>query len=167
MESNKSFWNVIYTRSRAEKKVNQLLNEQGIITFLPLIKEVRQWSDRKRKVEVPLINSYVFVKADKNNYLKILETPGVVKFIKFINKNAVISEQEINNLKIIISNNIADFNIIHNDFSKGEKIEIKSGNFKGLTGIIDSQKKDALVVRITELNISLLIEISKINVIKI
>ncbi len=167
MGGNNSFWNVIYTRSRAEKKVNKLLNEQGIITFLPLVKEIRQWSDRRKKVEVPLINSYIFVKADKSNYLKILETPGVVKFVKFINENAKISEQEINNLRIITSNNIKDFRTIRKNFNDGDKVKIKLGNFKGLTGVIDSQKKDTLIVNIIELKMSFLIEISKFDVIKI
>ena len=54
-------WLVIYTKPRSEKKVSQRLKEMGIMIFCPTVTTVRQWSDRKKKVEVPLFNSYVFV----------------------------------------------------------------------------------------------------------
>ena len=64
MEKNTKKWHVIYTAPRAEKKVNERLESQGVETYLPLQKTLRQWSDRKKKVSIPLFNSYVFVRVD-------------------------------------------------------------------------------------------------------
>jgi len=69
-------WFAAYTRSRNEKKVAGELEEQHIEYYLPLIKTIRQWSDRKKKVEVPLINSYIFVRIIEKEYLKVLQTTG-------------------------------------------------------------------------------------------
>ncbi len=168
MENNNYSWNVIYTKSRAEKKVNKLLTEKGIITFLPLVKEVRQWSDRKKKVEIPLISSYVFVKANNKNYLKIIETPGVIKFIKYENRNAIVSNQEINNLRIALNSNYNTIKISKKYFKKDEMVKINSGYFKGVTGkIISSSNKDKLIINLSELGYSFNIEILKNDVIKI
>ena len=95
-------WYVVYTKSRSEKKTNERLEKIEIETYLPLIKTLRQWSDRKKKVEIPLINSYIFVKANKLNYTSILNTEGVINFIKFENKHASIPDNQINNLKILM-----------------------------------------------------------------
>ena len=57
-----SNWSVIKTRSRWEKKVARLLKQKGIDTFCPLLKAKRQWSDRVKTIEQPLLKSYVFVK---------------------------------------------------------------------------------------------------------
>ena len=167
MVSNKENWNVIYVKSRAEKKVNELLKAQGVETFLPLIKEIRQWSDRKKNVELPLISSYVFVKSNKKKYTVILNTPGVVSFVKYLGKNAIVSDDEINNLKIISSNNSNDFKIINTEYCKGDRVRLNVGKFKGVVGIVCSENKNNLIVDIKELSISFKIEISKHNVVKI
>ena len=74
-------WYAVYTNSRAEKRVSERISEMGIETFLPLQKTLRQWSDRKKLVEKPLISSYVFVKAVPKEFFPIRTTDGVVKFI--------------------------------------------------------------------------------------
>ena len=74
-------WYAIYTHSRAEKRVSDRLTEAGIETFLPLQKTLRQWSDRKKLVEKPLISSYVFVKVVPREFFTVRKTDGVVKFI--------------------------------------------------------------------------------------
>lgn len=169
MEINNNIWNVIRTRPRAEKKINNLLIEQDIETFLPIVKEVRQWSDRKKTVEVPLINSYIFIKSNNKNYLKIIETYGVLNFIKFNNKLAVVTDDEINNLKILISSKNKKLKKCSTlNFTKGEEIEIKYGDFKGLKGkVILEKNKLFLVVNIIEINLSFTVELSKSDVVKL
>jgi transcriptional antiterminator RfaH len=81
-------WYAVYTRSRFEKQVLKGLQDQGIEAYLPLIKTVRQWSDRKKTVEVPLFSSYVFVHIDRRFYDQVLQTMGVVKYISFEGKTA-------------------------------------------------------------------------------
>lgn len=92
-------WYAIYTKSRAEKKVTERLFSNGIICFLPLIKVQRRWSDRVKTIEVPLFNSYVFVKINKNNLFSLLKIEGVVKVLYFNGEPAVIREKDIMAMK--------------------------------------------------------------------
>ena len=90
------YWYAVYVRSRHEKKVHQLLLEKGVESSLPLIKITRKWSDRKKKVEIPLFRGYVFVRIDVGiDKLNILQTDGVVKFIGILNKPSKIPIQSL------------------------------------------------------------------------
>ena len=76
-------WFVLYTTSRSEKKVAKRLDEMGIEVYLPIIEELRQWSDRKKKVQKALFNGYVFVKTNRAKLWESLQVPGAVKFVNF------------------------------------------------------------------------------------
>ena len=82
----KKHWYAVYVRSRNEKKVYELIKEKDIETYLPLVKTLRQWSDRKKMVEVPLFNSYVFVYVDLLEHFKVRQVPGIVNFVCFEGK---------------------------------------------------------------------------------
>ncbi|MCK5034403.1 MAG: UpxY family transcription antiterminator, partial [Candidatus Sabulitectum sp.] len=73
-------WYAIYTKARNEKKVASLFLRDGIEHYLPLIKRIKFWSDRKKQVEEPLFSSYVFVHIKEQEHLKVLKTTGVVRF---------------------------------------------------------------------------------------
>ncbi|MEA3296034.1 MAG: UpxY family transcription antiterminator, partial [Patescibacteria group bacterium] len=125
-------WYAVYTRSRFEKKVNEKLIEKDIEVFLPLQKTVRQWSDRKKTVEIPLIRSYVFVKINFNDYLKVLDTYGVVRFMTYIrNSNpAPIPREQINNLRILTKTD-SDIEVTCEKLNPGDKIKVTSGLLNG------------------------------------
>jgi len=76
-------WYAIYTRPRAEKQVYQRLTESGVETYLPMQKTIRQWSDRKKIVEKPLLSSYLFVKTKPKSFPVVYKVFGVVKFVSF------------------------------------------------------------------------------------
>jgi len=125
-------WLAIYTKSRTEKKVCEQLTKAGFDTFLPLITSVKQWSDRKKKVSVPLINSYVFVHVSNIKLPSILSITGVVGVLKYLGKPAIIKDFEIVNLKII-ANTIEEVALIDSIYLKdGEDIEVIKGPFSGL-----------------------------------
>jgi len=88
-------WYAIYTRPRWEKKVAQLLTEKGIENYCPLNKVRRKWSDRIKTVEEPLFKSYVFVKVNDLGRAPVRMTPGVVNFVYWNGKPAVIRDKEI------------------------------------------------------------------------
>ena len=91
---NKS-WYAIYVKSRHEKSVHAELQQKGIESSLPLISVTRQWSDRRKKVEVPLFRGYVFVKININNVkFPVLTTRGVVKFVVFNKMTVPIPEEQ-------------------------------------------------------------------------
>lgn len=92
-------WLAVYSRPRWEKKVDQLLSAKGIESYCPLNKVRRKWSDRVKVVEEPLFKSYVFVKVNEENRAAVRTTPGVINFVYWEGKPAVIKEKEINTIK--------------------------------------------------------------------
>ena len=92
-------WLAVYTRPRWEKKVNQLLIEKGVESYCPLNKVRRKWSDRVKVVEEPLFRSYVFVKVNDEDRKAVRMTNGVINFVYWNSKPALIKEKEINAIK--------------------------------------------------------------------
>ena len=145
-------WFAVYTHSRAEKKVNERAMKAGFNTFLPLITTVKQWSDRKKKVEAPLINSYVFVHTRKENLNSLLNIPGVLNILKHLGKPAIVKDVEIANLKIVI-NVVEEVQFIDSiDLTKGEDVEVINGPFSGLLAkYIDVAGKHRVLVEVEAL----------------
>ncbi len=153
-------WYAVSTRSRFEKRVAQALNEKGIEVFLPLTKTLRQWSDRKKMVELPLINGYVFVRIDYKDHVSVLQTPGVVRFLTFQKHPARVTDSEILNLRILLENsdNVKKLEVNH---EIGEYIEINSGPFAGYKGEILRKKSDQqLIVRLDFMSTIISVEVS-------
>ena len=96
-------WLAIYSRPRWEKKVNQLLIEKGLESYCPLNKVRRKWSDRVKLVEEPLFKSYVFVKVNDEDRTEVRMTPGVINFVYWNGKPAVVKEKEINAIKSFLN----------------------------------------------------------------
>ena len=92
-------WFAIYTRPKNEKKVTESLEKMGVEVFCPMITQVKQWSDRKKKVKVPLINSYVFVNIEEKDRNVVFQVSGVVRYLFWLGKPAVIKEYDIEVLK--------------------------------------------------------------------
>ena len=88
-------WLAVYTRPRWQKKVKKLLQEKGTKSYCPLNKVRRKWSDRVKLVEEPLFKSYVFVKISDGDRTAVRMTPGVINFVYWEGKPAVIKEKEI------------------------------------------------------------------------
>lgn len=157
-------WLALYTRSRWEKKVYQLLIELGHEAFLPLRRERRQWKDRKKWVEEPLIRSYVFVYTGEKEYYDILNIPGAVRYIFFEGKPAPIREDQLELLKKISLENIEAI-ATEEQFSKGDEINISSGILTGYSGeLVDFKGNKKVLVRLDQLGQSLLLTIPLQNI---
>ena len=129
---NQNYWYAIYTKPRAEKKVYQRMLDYDIEAFLPLVKTVRQWSDRKKTVQVPLISSYVFVNMRERDLVKTLPIHGTVNVLKHLGKPAKIRDVEIENLKILSG---SDYKYEIEDCKRlieGDVVEVEKGPFTGL-----------------------------------
>ena len=100
-------WYVIYTRSKWEKKVADLLTKKAIENYCPLTKVVKQWADRKKTIEEPLFNSYVFVRANEAEHLFIKQTDGVVNFVYWLGKPAIVKDNEIDVIKKYLNSSYA------------------------------------------------------------
>lgn len=152
-------WYAIYTKSRNEKKVYLLLTEQGITTYLPLQKILRQWSDRKKLVEVPYINSYVFVRSSEKEYFDILNTDGVVRFVTFSGKSAPIPDWQIQAMKNAIGSDL-EVSFTSDTLKKGELVEFIAGPMAGTRGEVvkDNKGKNKIIIRIGNIGYSLVIK---------
>lgn len=152
-------WYAIYTHPRAEKQVYTRLVEIGVETFLPLQKTYRQWSDRKKLVEKPLLSSYVFVKVIQKEFPKVYRTNGVVKFVSFEGQPVSIPQNQIDNLRLLV-NSDAEIEVSSEKFAQGDQVEVISGSMTGLTGeLIKIGGKNRVIVRIDKLEQNILLTI--------
>ena len=161
-------WFAVYTKSRSEQKVFERLEKAAYKSFLPLITELRQWSDRKKKVKVPLISSYVFVKVQEKDLAAIYTIPGVVGVLKYLGHPAKIKAVEINNLKIIANNNEDVSTIAPYLLKNGKSVQVIKGPFEGLIAVYQSNKgKHRIIIKIQALNsfMEISIPISHIKII--
>lgn len=152
-------WYAVYTRPRSEKLVHNRLLELEIESFLPLYKTLRQWSDRKKVIEKPLFSSYLFVRVNRKKYHEVCQVDGVVKFISFEGKAVAIPEQQINNLKILVSGNVS-IEVSGEKLAKGDNVEVTSGVLAGLKGeLIRIKRKNKVVIRIDRIDQNLILDI--------
>jgi len=152
-------WYAVYTKSRHEKKVAQRLTEQGVEYYLPLVKTLKQWSDRKKLVEDTLFKSYIFVKANNKNYTNILQTAGVVKFITFEGKAQPIPDYQLDAVRRFLSEEV-DYSVSTELFTKGQIVEINTGSMQGIQGeIVSISGKKKLLLRIDNIGYSLIVEL--------
>lgn len=160
MIDNTYHWYPIYTRSRAEKKIQAELTRKNIETYLPLKKVMKQWSDRKKMIEEPLLKSYLFVYISAKEYSEVITTYGFSRFIYFSGKVATIPERQLNDLKLLLAND-ADLELISYEISVGEKVLIKAGPFKGIIAeLVALKNKKSLVLRLDSLGYAIEIKTS-------
>ena len=153
-------WFALYTKSRSEKKVNQLLTDKGIECYLPLEKKLKVWSDRKKWIEEPFIHSYIFVNIEESELQKALNTPGIVNVIRFAGKPAYVREEQIKTIQAILSGK-EDFELSAESFEPKEKVEVVTGSLKGLIGeMVHHLNKFKVLVRIESINQNILIKIN-------
>ncbi len=124
-------WYAVYTKSRTEKKVALRLQEAGIEAYCPVNKREKQWSDRKKITQEPLFRSYVFVNIDLEKQGHVVRrTLGVVNFVYWLSKPAVIQDAEITAIQQFLSTH-ASVEVEGNTLQVGDYITIDAGALKG------------------------------------
>ncbi len=155
-------WHVAYTNPRAEKKVYDLLSKKNIQVYLPLAKTLKQWADRKKWVEEPLFKSYIFVKISEKEYLDVLNTQGVVRYISFSGEAAIMRDEQVETMKRILASE-TELEPVHHEFKKGEQVRITAGPLTGLCGeLVSFRSEKKFLVRIDNLDQSILLNISQV-----
>jgi transcription antitermination factor NusG len=153
-------WYPVYTNPRAEKKTYEQLVRKSIEVYLPLKKTLKQWSDRKKWVQEPLISSYLFVYIKTNEMATVLTTPGISRFIYFSGKVATIPEKQIEQIKRLLQTD-SPFSITTRQFEKGEQVQVIAGPLQGLTGeLIEYQSEKRILLRVGPVGESLLVQVS-------
>ena len=146
-------WKVLYVKPRSEKKVVSLLTNLGIIAVCPMITEVHQWSDRKKKVEVPLLKSYVFVQVDDTLRDMVFQVPHVVRYLFWLGKPALVKDAE-----ILLMQKWLGYNDVQADVEQlahGDRVNIATGPFKGENGIVKEINKNRIQLLLLDLEIKI------------
>jgi transcription termination/antitermination protein NusG len=139
-------WYAVQTRSRHERVVVAQLREQGVSTFLPMITQIRRWSDRRKLVEFPLFTGYVFVHATVSPQVRriVLFSRGVVGFVAMRGEPIAIPEEQIDNVKELLAKNIRC--AAHPFLKVGQRVRIRGGSLEGLEGILVANNGDRKLV---------------------
>jgi transcription antitermination factor NusG len=154
-------WHVIYTKSKWEKKVEDLLMQQGFDSWCPVEKKERYWTDRKKIIDVPLFRSYVFVKTSKEDYAKVLSTMGVVNFLYFERKPAIIRDVEIEEIRKYLGLATKNTSIEIIDLTNlppQTKVAINQGLFMKRKGEVIKASKHNIFVRLESINMVMIVE---------
>ncbi len=158
-------WYALYTKSRTEKKVAERLDKIGVEYYLPLKKTLKQWSDRKKYVFVPIINSYIFVKVKKEQLYDLIAVEGITRYISFSGRPVEVRQQEIDVLKLFLESG-TEVEFLDGEPKKGKLVKFTSGIFKDYKGkILKVNRKNQLVVEIESLGKSLIVNIELENII--
>jgi transcription antitermination factor NusG len=126
-------WHVFYTASRQEKKCEISLAVDGHTVFLPLSEQMRQWSDRKKKIKVPLFPGYIFVKILSSEVTKVSGYRGIVGPVRFESGYAIAREEEIESIRRLIETGVYA-EIVPGSITIGDKVVVDEGPLKGQTG---------------------------------
>lgn len=153
-------WYPVYTQARAEKKAYQALLNKGVESYLPLQRQQKQWSDRKKWVEEPFIKSYLFVRIAEQQKAEVLMTKGIARFIYFSGDVATIPDRQIDDLKLIMAAPY-DLEITEENLQPGEKVIIKAGPLKGMIGeMISYRSQKQLMLRLENLGCSIIVNVA-------
>lgn len=128
-------WYVVYTKPKQEKKVAERLTQIGIECYCPIVTQVKQWSDRKKKIEVPLFNSYVFVQLQEGDRNSVFQIAGVVRYLFWLGKPAIVRDEEIKSIKDSLKGaNVAEVSV--SSIQVGDRIKLESGAFSNQSAIV-------------------------------
>tara|TARA_Y200000002_G_scaffold360179_1_gene345242 strand:+ start:873 stop:1334 length:462 start_codon:yes stop_codon:yes gene_type:complete len=128
-------WYILHTKPRSEKKVEEKLLSLGINAYCPTQNEIKHWSDRKKRIQVPVLPSMVLVNIDEKDINRVFDCPLVVRYMFWLGKRAVVRQSEVDILKKYLKG-------VHN-FIESEISEIKVGDnfslpsFNNERGIVD------------------------------
>ncbi|GAB3961753.1 UpxY family transcription antiterminator [Spirosoma harenae] len=159
-------WFVIYTKSKSEKLAAQELRKKGVDVYCPLRKVKRKWSDRTKLIEEPLFRSYCFVNLEESQRHQVYGVPGVVGYLHWLKKPAVVKQKEID----LIRNMLNDFdheNLEILDFNSTDRLRITSGAFLDQEGEVVSTQGKTVFIRLESLNICISVDLTKNKVEKL
>ena len=153
-------WYAVRLRSRHEKVAAEQLRKLGIETYLPLVTQIHQWSDRKKRVEVPLFSGYAFVKFEPGSEvrLRVLKTHGVVGFVGPQWEQTPVPELQIRHIQGILESGTQVEE--HPYLKAGQRVRIRGGALAGVEGILSSLNPDrSLVITVEPIGRSISIRI--------
>lgn len=165
VEAGGANWYAVHTRARHEKMVAYRLQQQGIATFLPLVREVHRWSDRRKVVELPLFGCYVFVRLFPSNEqrMRVLRLDGVFSFVGVRGEGTPIPDEQVDAVRTLVAQELPWSN--HPFLKIGQRVRIRGGALDGVEGVFLSRDGESrLVVSIDAIQRSLAVRIEGYDV---
>jgi len=159
-------WYAVQTRARNEKAISERLQEQGLTTFLPLVTEIRRWSDRKKKVELPLFSCYVFVRLVAGNHderMRVYRTSGVFRIVSMRGELIPIPDEQIEALRAVVTQQVPWTE--HPFLKIGQRVRIRGGSLEGVEGVLLSRNGDrTLIISVDAIQRSLAVRVEGYDV---
>ena len=151
-------WIVVRSKPRSEKVAHNELVKKNIEAYLPLLKERRKWSDRKKWVEFPLFSSYLFARIDIKDSIFVLQTQGVNTIVKFGKQIAIVQNSVIEAIRLAMEGGYQLEPVEY--FVEGNQVEVIAGPMKGVKGIVAKLKgQNRLIIKIDAIQQALSIQI--------
>ena len=151
-------WYVIHTKPRCEKKVEKKLLSLGINTYCPTRSEIRFWSDRKKRIQVPVLPSMVLVNIEDKDINKVFESSSVVRYMFWLGKRAVVRQSEVDLLKKYLK---GDYNLINSKLSNikvGDNFSLSS--FNNERGIVNRISNNNIWIYLKSIGFSVKLELA-------
>lgn len=149
-------WFALYTKPRNEKKVAEQLEKLGIEVYCPLVAVVKQWSDRKKTIQQPLFNSYVFVRLEEKERDKVFQVPGVVRYLFWLGKPAIVRDDEVKNIQELLLESYKE--VVVTGLVPGSKVTLDEGVFKGQMATYIEKKGNKTILVLDSLGMTLILE---------
>jgi transcription antitermination factor NusG len=146
-------WFVIYTKPQFELKVTQSLEAMGIQAYCPVTTQIKQYSDRKKKVIKPLLRSYVLVRIADRDRNQVFSIPGVLSYVFWLGKPAIVNDKEIELMENTLAGVYESISITQ--LEKGSIYNISEGPFKGQEGKIINLVKNKIQLELPSLGVLL------------
>ncbi len=159
-------WFVLYTKSRSEKKVADGLRQKGLEVYCPMRMTKRKWSDRYKWVEEPLFRSYCFVRLADKDRSEVFGVPGVVRYLFWLGKPAVIRNEEIESLREMLGS-FDHHQIALREFDVHDRVKVKGGAFDTHEGEIVEKRGSKLRVLMEVLRVMVYVDLKSVNVEKV
>ena len=151
-------WYVLYTRPRSEKKAEKQLLSMGINAYCPTYSQIKIWSDRKKKVNTPLLPSMLLVKLDRKEINKVFECSTVVRYMFWLGKRAIVRQSEVDALRKCLK---VSYNISNMKFSKlkiGDNLSLPSFNYE--SGIVNKISSNTIWIYLNSIGYSVKLKLA-------
>jgi transcription antitermination factor NusG len=160
LETGSPNWYAVHTKARHEKRIVAQFEEKQVCSFLPLLRQIHRWSDRRVEVEVPMFSCYAFVHVAQTSdeRLKVLRTPSVLGFVGSDGQGTPIPDEEIESLQRLIAHDVPCFPYPY--LCVGRRVRVRGGSLDGIEGVLMRQGADqSLVVSVHLLQRSVAIRV--------
>ena len=149
-EAHSKRWIAALVQSCLEKKVGERLDKLGVENYIPTQTVIRQWSDRKKKIERVVIPMIVFIRTDEMTERRLRMQTYIRKILSYPGqwKAAVIPDAQIDRLKFMLRHAESSVELLEQTLQVGEAIRVARGPLKGLEGEICQVQPDKPMVAI-------------------